>query len=423
MIEEKHSELADFASRIFADIRAMSVDGPGVTRQAFSAKETAAMAYLEKIGTSLGLEIEHDAAGGIWMTLPGRDRSLPAFVAGSHADSVPQGGNYDGLAGVVAALCAAKHLRDAGITPKRDYRVLVMRGEESSFFGKAYMGSLGMMGRLTPADLALKHRTTGETLADAMRSQGLDPDKLTTGQPVIDPKKIAAFVELHIEQGPTLTSQETCRTGIVTGIRCNIRHKAVKCVGETAHSGAVDKQYRHDAVMATARLLSRMEDRWQAFLDEGKDLVFTVGVLKTADTAAISVIPGLVSFTIDMRSLSIDTCNEFHAALLDEAKRIEEERGVKFEFDKMLVTQPAVVNAALSDQLVKAAAAAEVPVMRLASGAGHDSAVLGNCGIPVAMIFVANQHGSHNPHEAMKIEDFMAGTRVLCQAVEDFDRA
>lgn len=193
------------------------------------------------------------------MTLPGTDRTLPAFVSGSHADSVPQGGNYDGLAGIVAALCAAHWMRRHHYTPKRDFTVLMMRCEESSFFGKAYVGSLGMMGKLTAADLALKHRSTGETLGECIRSCGVDPERLTTGEPVIDPKRIAAFVELHI------------------------------------------------------------------------------------------------------------------------------------------------------------------PVMRLASGAGHDSAVLGNCGIPVAMIFVANQKGSHNPHEAMELEDFIKGAELLRHAVEDFD--
>ena len=103
----------------------------------------------------------------------------------------------------------------------------MMRCEESSFFGKAYVGSLGMMGKLTAADLALKHRSTGETLGECIRSCGVDPERLTTGEPVIDPKRIAAFVELHIEQGPTLTSQTLTRTGIVTGIRGNIRHKNV----------------------------------------------------------------------------------------------------------------------------------------------------------------------------------------------------
>ena len=208
---------------------------------------------------------------------------------------------------------------------------------------------------------------------------------------------------------------------MVKGIRGNIRHKTVKVLGETAHSGAVNKEYRHDAVMAAARLISRLEDRWQERLDAGDDLVFTVGVIKTSSTAAISVIPGEVSFTVDMRSLSMDTVKAFHDDMTAMADEIAAERGVRFEFDTPLYTQPAHVTESLAKHLEESAACAGIPVMRLASGAGHDSAVLGNCGLPVAMIFVANQKGSHNPHEAMELDDFMKGAELLRHAVEDFD--
>ena len=383
---------AQFAKMLFDHVREMSKDVAGVTRQGYGPLETQVLEYLKGIGGKLDLDIQTDLAGNVWMTLPGTDRILPAFVSGSHADSVPQGGNYDGLAGIVAALCAAHWMRRHHYTPKRDFTVLM-----------------------------IKHRSTGETLGECIRSCGVDPERLTTGEPVIDPKRIAAFVELHIEQGPTLTSQTLTRTGIVTGIRGNIRHKNVKVLGETAHSGAVNKEYRHDAVMAAARLISRMEDRWQARLDAGDDLVFTVGVIKTAPTAAISVIPGEVSFTVDMRSLSMDTVKAFHEDLLATARSLAAERGVRFEFDTPLYTQPAHVDASLANRLEASAKRAGIPVMRLASGAGHDSAVLGNCGIPVAMIFVANQKGSHNPHEAMELEDFIKGAELLRHAVEDFD--
>ncbi|MDO5530641.1 hydantoinase/carbamoylase family amidase [Sutterella sp.] len=419
----KESSDKEFARTLFDHIRGMSADTAGVTRQGYGEMETRTLEYLEGFGRELDLEIEHDAAGNVWMTLPGRDRTLPAFVAGSHADSVPQGGNFDGLAGIVAALVAARRARLSGWQPERDYRVLMLRCEESSFFGKAYVGSLGMMGRLKESDLALKHRTTGATLAECIASCGVDPKRLTTGEPVIDPKKIAAFLELHIEQGPMLTSQKEARTGIVTGIRGNIRHKEVKVHGETAHSGALNKEYRHDAVMAAARLITRMDDRWDAHLAAGDDLVFTIGVIRTSATAAISVIPGLVSFTVDMRSLSADTCRAFHEELLAEAKALEAERGVRFEFDAPLLTAPAHVNEELAQKLEASAKRAGIPVMRLASGAGHDSATLSNCGIPVAMIFVANQNGSHNPHEAMELDDFMTGADLLWHTLQDFDQA
>ena len=353
--------------------------------------------------------------------MPGRDRTLPAFVAGSHVDSVPQGGNYDGLAGVTAALTVAWWMHRHQVQLERDYTVLMMRCEESSYFGKAYVGSLGMMGRLTQSDLMLRHRTEDITLGQCISACGLDPSKLTAGTPIVDLKKIACFVELHIEQGPTLTSNDKVRVGVVTGIRGNVRHKNVVCHGETAHSGAVNKEFRHDAVMATAALLSCMDNHWQEWLDRGEDLVFTVGVIRTGATAAISVIPGEVSFTLDMRSLSADTCERFHQLLLEEAAALEKERGVRFDFDKPLYTAPGLVDQALSDRIYKAAEDNGIPCMRLPSGAGHDAAVIGAAGIPVGMIFIANQNGSHNPHEEMIMKDFMTGTDLLWQTVRQFD--
>lgn len=412
---------AKFCRSIFETVRKMTASGLGVTRQGYSQTESDVLEYLKTIGAELGMEIHTDLAGNVWMTYPGKNRELPAFVSGSHADSVPEGGNYDGLAGIVAALAVAWWMRKNEYVPERDYVVLMMRCEESSFFGKAYVGSLALTGRLTQDDLALRHRSENTTLGECIAACGFNPSDLTTGKPLVDLKSIAAFVELHIEQGPMLDSSETERVGIVTGIRGNVRHKLVKCLGQTAHSGAVDKAYRHDAVLATADLLHRMDLKWDEYLASGHDLVFTVGVLKTAATAAISVIPGETSFTIDMRSLSMQTVEDFHDLLVKEAEAVAKERGVRFEFDKKLVTQSAQVNEELSQKLVAAAQKNGLPVRRIASGAGHDTAVIGNAGVPTAMIFVANQNGSHNPYEAMKLEDFMQGADLLWHTVEHFD--
>lgn len=421
MASDLQHEGLDFCKTVFETVRQMSAEGRGVTRQGYGSVECKVVEYLKSVGRDLNLEICDDAAGNVWMRLPGIDPSLPAFVSGSHADSVPEGGNYDGLAGVTAALAVAWWMRRTHFTPKRDYVVLVMRCEESSFFGKAYIGSLAFTGQLTTNETNLKHRTEDKTLGDFMSDCGIDVAKITSGQPLVDLKKIAAFVELHIEQGPTLDSSDTERVGIVTGIRGNVRHKAVRCIGQTAHSGAVDKQFRHDAVMATAELIHTMDKHWDEWLAKGEDLVFTIGVLKTAPTAAITVVPGETTFSVDMRSLKLDTVKRFEELMRQEAERIGQKRGVKFEFDKLLVTQPASVDAALSDKLAATAAKCGIPVKRLASGAGHDSAVIGNKGVPVAMIFVANQNGSHNPFETRKLEDFMVGAELLWRTVEHFD--
>ena len=167
------TEGLEFCSKIFNDVRAMSKDGPGVTRQGYGPVETKTLDYLTAIGRDLGLEIKKDLAGNVWMTLPGKDRTLPAFVSGSHADSVPEGGNYDGLAGITAALYTARAMKKAGFTPKRDFTVLMMRCEESSFYGKSYIGSLAFTGKLTPDVTALTDRTKEKRLGSTCVNAGL----------------------------------------------------------------------------------------------------------------------------------------------------------------------------------------------------------------------------------------------------------
>lgn len=142
-----------FAERLFDAIHQLSADPvAGVTRQGYSDTESKVLARLTEFGAELGMSAETDAAGNVWLTLPGQNRSLPAFVIGSHADSVPQGGHYDGLAGIVAGFLVVHYLKENNFKMDRDVRILMMRCEESSFFGKAYVGSLGMMGRLTADD-------------------------------------------------------------------------------------------------------------------------------------------------------------------------------------------------------------------------------------------------------------------------------
>lgn len=414
-------DAAKYCQGIFDTVRRISADGLGVTRQGYSAMESEVIDYLKTLGEELALEIYTDHAGNVWMTFPGKDRELPSFVSGSHADSVPQGGNYDGLAGIVAALSVAWWMRKTGYQPQRDYVVLIMRCEESSFFGKAYIGSLALTGQLKPKDIMLKHRSLNMTLGECISACGFDPSAMTSGQAVVDLKKIAAFVELHIEQGPVLDSDSDCRVGVITGIRGNLRHKKVRCLGQTAHSGAVDKADRHDALMATVDLIHRMDKYWDQWLEQGHDLVFTVGVIKTNDTAAISVIPGEVTFTVDMRSLSMETIEAFQKLLIEEARKIENERGVHFQFDALLTTKSAQLDQSLGHRLMVAAKNAGVQARVMPSGAGHDSAVLANQGVSAAMIFVANQKGSHNPYEAMKLADFMQGVTVLWQTVKEYD--
>lgn len=407
------------AERIFKDVLELSKSPGGrrgVTRLGYTPAEDAVMAYLTKEGERLGLEIETDPAGNVWMTLPGRDRSLPALVAGSHTDSVLDGGNYDGLAGICAALAPVWWWKGSGKALQRDYRVLLIRSEEQGLIGTA-----GILGKLTGKDLARRFVEDGPTLGEALAAHAIDPAPLMGGKPLIDLSRIAAFFEAHIEQRETLDRSPDRRVGIVTGIRGVRVHRRIAAHGVTAHAGAIEYPDRHDAVAACARFISRMFDHWTRARAMGEDLVFTTGGIRTPDTAIFNKISGECEMTLDMRSLDQATFDRFSSLIDRELADIGEEMGVTFEADPPVVIGCNRCDASLIERLHRAADALGIGTLEMPSGAGHDAANFGAAGIPYAMLFIANQHGSHNPDEAMKTEDFVAAAAVMTRALEEFD--
>ena len=233
-------------------------------------------------------------------------------------------------------------------------------------------------------------------------------------------KDVAAYFELHIEQGPKLELSDQAKVGLVTGIRGNVFHRSIRCVGETAHSGAIDFEFRHDAVAAVAELFSAMRSHWIERLKAGEDLVYTNGVVNTPASQSFNIIAGEVTFSLDIRTLSVETRQAFYICFKEEAEKVEKRFGVKFEFDEAFYIEPSLSNPSLVEKLEQAAAQEAVSVIRMASGAGHDAGDVAQQGIPMAMIFVANQNGSHNWREAMRMEDLLAAVRVLTRALKNF---
>ena len=247
---ELDADLTALAKALFADIEKQTKDGPGVTRPSYGEAETRALKALETAAQSHGIDCHYDRAANLWFELP-NSPSGPATVIGSHLDSVPQGGNFDGLAGVIAGLLVLLHLKQTGVVPFTPIKVLALRGEESAWFGKAYMGSLALIGKLSATDLELEHRETGQTLGSAMADLGIPIDEIKAGKPLMDLTAMGAYLELHIEQGPTMVARRW-PVSPVTGIRGNMRHNRIVCKGETGHSGAVPRWLRKDAVLAVA---------------------------------------------------------------------------------------------------------------------------------------------------------------------------
>ena len=407
---------AALAARLFDALREATTDAPGVTRASYGPGEAAAHAILAEAARAAGLLVESDAIGTLRMTLPGRDRSLPAVVIGSHLDSVPHGGNFDGAAGVVMGLAAAANLSRRGITPAQDLVILGIRAEEMCWFPCHYLGSRALFG-LLPRDApdTLRRADDGRTLAEHMIASGLDPQPIREGRALMDPARIACFIEPHIEQGPALVAAGI-PVAVVTGIRGSRRYPRAVCTGEHAHAGAVPRAQRRDAAMAVVALIAALDHRWAEWEAAGRDLVCTAGILAT-DPAhhAPTKIPGLLRFSLDIRSEDLSLLEEIDAWLRQEIAALEAARGVRFDLGPATHAAPARMDAGLQEALWSAGQRLGVPMLRMASGAGHDCATFAGLGVPSAMLFLRNDKGSHNPEEAMEMGDFKKALMIILE--------
>src|SRR5215467_5210592 len=231
------------AASLFDALSGATRRGRGIVRDSYGAGEQAAHDIARSAASALELEISLDAIGNLFMTLPGRDRSAPRIVIGSHLDSVPQGGNYDGAAGVVAGLSVLAGLRRGGVVPACDLTVMAIRAEESAWFDVAYLGSAGAFGLLDPACLSIPRSDNGQSLEATLRQRGFDPRPIRERRRLLDPARIRAYLELHIEQGPMLVARDL-PAAVVSGIRGCKRFRNARCHGEYGHSGALARPYR-----------------------------------------------------------------------------------------------------------------------------------------------------------------------------------
>ena len=403
------------AESLFAQLRADSGDGVGITRDAYGAGEQGAHDLIARTARGLGLEVTHDAAANLYVTLPGRDRQAPRVMTGSHLDSVPQGGNYDGAAGVVAGLAVLAGWVRAGFTPATDVVVMGVRAEESTWFPYSYLGSKAAFGLVSRDALQLKRSDTGRPLADHLAECGGDPARF--GEAWLMPTRVARFVELHIEQGPVLVD-EGLPTGIVTGIRGSLRYRDARVLGAYAHSGAAPRANRHDAVRAAALLIAAVDRDWEAMEQAGDDLVVTFGKLFTDPRQhAFSKVAGEVGLCVDARSLHAQTLDRFDAQFADRVTQIADLARVRFELGERTGSDPAAMDERIRTELLASARSHGIPTREMASGAGHDAAVFAQLGIPAGMVFVRNDRGSHNPDEKMDMADFALGTRLLADVL------
>lgn len=381
----------------------------GVKRPALSQEEQAATAAVARWMEEAGLQVRQDAAGNLFGRLLGR-RQGPPVLSGSHLDSVPSGGNYDGPAGVLGALEAVESMREQGLVPELPVEVVSFIGEEGSRFPHGLLGSSFVAGTFAYAQAASLKDRDGIALPDALRNYSANPDALRTA--AVAPGAYAAYVEMHIEQSGVLEARDL-PVGIVSGIAGMHQWKGI-IRGRAEHAGACPMDLRRDPLPAAAAIVLEAE---RAARESGPTTRATVGFIKATPGAA-NVIPASVELTFDVRDLDAarrDACNariEAYFRAVCAERGLSAETGLEQHSAPPTVCDPAVIGA--SDA---AALALGLQPFVLPSGAVHDTANMAAI-CPVGMIFLRSRDGlSHCPQEYTSPEDVAVGTQLLADTL------
>lgn len=383
------------------------------TRTAFSPLYADAREWLQAEMRSVGLSTEIDAGGNLIGTLPGQRNELGALGLGSHIDTVPDGGRFDGIAGVIAALEVAQAIKDAGLHLQHPLAIFDFLAEEPNRFGLSCVGSRAIAGELS-AEMLQVVCPEGETLADGIARLGGDPRKLDA--PLLSPAHMRAFMELHIEQGIRLESAQD-DIGIVTGI-VGISRAEITFSGRADHSGTTPMNRRQDALVAAAQFIAAVEERAGKSGEDGH--VATVGKLQVFPNAA-NAVPGRVVLTLEVRALGMDTVDAFFAWAESMVATLEAERGVRGSIVPLSSGAPVAMDESLRLRLAEAAADAGLATQEMPSGGGHDTAFMARI-CPVGMIFIPCREGrSHCPEEWSSTDQIARGARTLLNAVLALD--
>lgn len=398
--------------RLMADLEAFSAIGGdgqgGVTRLAFtSADQSARRLFQDKLAAA-GLRVRVDAFGNVFGRRGGRETALPPVLLGSHLDSVPNGGRFDGPLGVLSALEVVRMLDDARAETRRPVEVACFAAEESSRFGSGTLGSKAVVGKLKPDMLDRLRDPEGRTLAEVLQECGLLPDRLPEVRR--RPREYHAYLELHLEQGAVL-EHAGIPIGLVTGIAAPTRFR-VTYTGRADHSGATPMGLRRDALVAGAELVLSVR---RIVLAQGSPTsVGTVGVLRV-QPGAMNVIPGQASLGIDLRDIDADAKTRIAKKVQAAARRIARKWKLDVSVETLTDESPVPLSERVRQVSAAACQACGIPFQELPSGAGHDAMYIAEIA-ETGMIFVRCREGiSHNPAEFVEPQDIAAGAAVLAE--------
>src|SRR5919199_2416968 len=376
----------------------------GVTRLSFSEEERAAKDRVATYMEEAGLSVYEDAAGNLFGRREGRDPESPAVLVGSHVDSVYSGGNFDGPLGVLAGIEVLHAMEERGVETEGPVEVVAFTDEEGARFSFGMIGSRALASRLTPHDLHDHEDRDGVSIAEAMRACGLDPERI--GDAARPEGSIRAYVELHIEQGRVLESEDL-PVGVVTGIAGPVWLR-FSLEGETGHAGATPMNLRRDALAAAAEIMGLIE----AEAARTGTTVGTVGQLDL-EPGGINIIPGRVEFSLDLRDIDEGVRDSVESRIMEGAGEVCRRRSVELEVETLQRLAPAPCSELVRGAAQRACERLGLGVRALPSGAGHDGMQLTDL-CEMGMIFVRSRDGiSHSPEEWSSREDCAAGGDAL----------
>ncbi len=384
---------------------------PAVTRVVFTETDLRARAYLRSLYEDAGLQVRADPIGNTFARWVGSDDTLPAVATGSHTDAIPHAGMYDGTVGVLGGLEAIRTLQRSGFSPRRSIELVMFTSEEPTRFGIGCTGSRVMAGAMSGDRLAQLVDASGDSY-DVVRSRGGFVGSIN--DVALAPGHYAAFVELHIEQGPELESAGI-DIGIVTAIAAPATY-AFEVNGQGGHAGAVLMPQRKDALCAAAEMISAIESA--AHHCDSRDLVATVGEL-SVHPGAVNSIPSRVRFTLDIRDIDAANRDMVINGIIKTAEAIAGRRGVSIQAECRNCDPPATGDDAIITCIRRSCQASGVSHRNMTSRAYHDSLFMARIS-PVAMIFIPCRGGvSHRPDEYSSPDQIAKGVEVLARSLAD----
>jgi beta-ureidopropionase / N-carbamoyl-L-amino-acid hydrolase len=400
------------AQRIHEHLSALSKFGAnpqgGVSRVAYSDADLQGRNYAISLMKQAGLDVHIDAAGNIVGTRPGADTGLKPLLIGSHIDSVPMGGNYDGDVGSLSAIEVAQVLHEKQITLRHPLEVIIFQNEEGGTIGSQALGE----------GLDEKHlnliSNSGKTIREGTRIVGGDPDRLASARR--QSGSIAGYFELHIEQGGSL-EREKIDIGVVEGI-VGILHSDVTIEGFANHAGTTPMDQRRDALLSAARFIEKVN---QVVTSVPGKQVGTVGWIKV-EPGAYNVIPGKVVLGLELRDLDEEKFVSLFKQIQTEAEGLGRQNQTRFTFTEPVLSHPALTDKGFQKLIDETARSLGFTTKVMPSGAGHDAQEIARLG-PVGMIFIPSIGGiSHSPKEFSRPQDVENGANVLLQTVLAFDK-